>query len=49
MSIPTLTATGELPPCIHMATIVEVESTFGQSNDKKAVAVKRTERSNGRI
>lgn len=40
MSIPTLTATGELPPGIHMATIAEIESTFGQSNDRRRLLLK---------
>lgn len=40
MSIPTLTATGELPPGIHMATIGEVESAFGQSSDRRRLLLK---------
>ncbi len=40
MSIPTLTANGELPPGIHMATIAEVESAFGQSNDRRRRLIK---------
>lgn len=40
MSIPTLTATGELPPGIHIATIGEVESAFGQSSDRRRLLLK---------
>lgn len=40
MSIPTLMASGELPPGIHMATIAEVESAFGQSNDRRRLLLK---------
>jgi hypothetical protein len=40
MSIPTLTATGELPPGIHTATITEVESVFGQASDRSQLLLK---------
>ena len=40
MSILALTATGELPPGIHTATIAKVESVFGQTSDRRRLLLK---------
>lgn len=40
MPIPTLMANGELPPGIHIVTITEVETTFGQTNDRRRLLMK---------
>jgi hypothetical protein len=40
MSIPTLMASGELPPGIHLTTIAELEIFFGQSNSKRRQLMK---------
>jgi hypothetical protein len=40
MPIPNLTASGELPPGVHSATLKEVEVFFGSSNDRRRLLMK---------
>lgn len=40
MPIPNLMGSGDLPPGIHILTIAEVETIFGQSNDRRRLLMK---------